>query len=154
MNRAVGLGPLQVAPNNDSSAARYLVKTVSGGFPLEYVERPFEFTEHQHFRIHRDMRRGVVRSMTNEFWVSPSPTGSAVRFRLCVEPRWRLLTPIIKWQLSRFANRIVRELKQVELDIHAGKTACFRTRRSEVDQVSLARTARYPRSGVSWANAS
>ena len=142
MNRAVGLGPLQVAPNTDSSAARYLVKTVSGGFPLEYLERPFEFTEHQHFCIHRDMRRGVVRSMTNEFWVTPSATGSAVRFRLSVEPRWRILTPIIKWQLSRFANRIVSELKQVELDILAGKTACFRTNRSEVDSVSLARTAR------------
>src|SRR5688572_10655081 len=137
MNRAVGLGPLEVSPNSDSSAARYVVRTVSGGFPLEYVERPFEFTEHQHFRIHRDMRRGVVRSMTNEFWVTPSAQGSSVRFRLAVEPRWRILTPIIKWQLSRFASRIVSELKRVELDIRAGKTACFRTRRSEVDQVSL-----------------
>ncbi len=142
MNRAVGLGPLEVAPHSDGSAARYLVKTVSGGFALEYVERPFEFTEHRHFRIHRVMRRGVVTSMTNEFWLTPSSAGTTVRFRLSVEPRWRILSPIVKWQLARFASRIANELKQVELDIQAGRTACFRTSRSEVDQVSLARTAR------------
>jgi len=28
MNRAVGLGPLRVSPNEDASAARYLVRTV------------------------------------------------------------------------------------------------------------------------------
>jgi adenylate cyclase len=143
MNRAVGLGPLQVAPNDDASAARYVVRTVSAGFPLEYVERPFEFTEHQHFRIHREMRSGVVRSMTNEFWLTPSASGgTTVRFVLSVEPRWAAFAPIARYQLSRFAGRIARELKQVEADVQAGKTACFRTSSSEVDYVSLARAAR------------
>lgn len=142
MNRAVGLGPLEVRPHSDSSAARYLVKTVSGGFPLEYSERPFEFTEHQHFRTYRVMHRGVITSMTNEFWLEPSAAGTLVRFRLSVEPRFRLLTPIIKFQIARFANRLVRELKHVESDIRAGKAASFRTGRSEVDHTSLARTAR------------
>jgi adenylate cyclase len=143
MNRAVGLGPLEVTPHDDASAARFVVRTVSAGFPLEYVERPFEFTEHQHFRIHREMRRGVVRSMTNEFWLTPSAAGgTTVRFRLSVEPRWSLFAPIAKYQLSRFAGRIAKELKQVEADVQAGKTACFRTSSSEVDRISLARTAR------------
>jgi class 3 adenylate cyclase len=143
MNRAVGLGPLQVAPHDDASAARYVVRTVSAGFPLEYVERPFEFTEHQHFRIHREMRRGVVRSMTNEFWLIPSASGgTTVRFVLSVEPRWALFAPIAKYQLSRFAGRIARELKQVEADVQAGKTACFRSSSSQADLVSLARAAR------------
>jgi adenylate cyclase len=143
MNRAVGLGPLEVSPNEDASAARYLVRTVSGGFALEYEERPFEWTENERFRIHRQMRRGVVRSMTNEFWLTPSATGgTSVRFRLSVEPRWALFAPIAKWQLMRFANRIARELRQVEADVKHGQTACFRTARSEVDELSLSRTAR------------
>lgn len=143
MNRAVGLGPLEVSPNTDSSAARYVVKTVSGGFALEYEERPFEWRENEHFRIHRQMRRGVVRSMTNEFWLTPLPTGGTrVRFRLQVEPRWALFAPIAKLELWRFAGRILRELRQVEQDVKNGLTACFRTSRSEVDEVSLARTAR------------
>ena len=53
MNRAVGLGPLEVSPNSDATAARYLVRTVSRGFALEYEERPFEWVENEHFRIHR-----------------------------------------------------------------------------------------------------
>jgi adenylate cyclase len=143
MNRAVGLGPLQISPHDDASAARYVVRTVSAGFALEYEERPFEWVENERFRIHRSMRRGVVRSMTNEFWLTPTAGGgTSVRFRLAVEPRWRILTPILKLQLSRFAARIIRELKQVELDVQSGNTACFRTSRSEVDQLSLNRAAR------------
>jgi hypothetical protein len=49
MNRAVGLGTLRVSPNEDASAARYVVRTVSAGFALEYEERPFEWTENEHF---------------------------------------------------------------------------------------------------------
>jgi class 3 adenylate cyclase len=143
MNRAVGLGPLQVSPHDARGAARYVVRTVSGGFALEYEEQPFEWTEHEHFRVHRDMRGGLVRSMTNEFWLTPAPNGgTSVRFSLAVEARFALLRPILKLQLLRFANRIVAELKQVESDVRAGKTACFRTSRSEVDQLSLARSAR------------
>ncbi len=143
MNRAVGLGPLQVTPHADASASRYVVRTASGGFALEYEEQPFEFTEHRHFRIHRSMRRGVLRSMTNEFWLTPSASGgTSVRFRLSVEPRWAILSPILKLQLARFARRIVRELSIVEADVRHGKAACFRTSRSAVDELSLDRTAR------------
>jgi adenylate cyclase len=143
MNRAVGLGPLQVQPNEDASAARYVVRTVSGGFALEYEEQPFEWRENEHFRIHRRMRRGVLLSMTNEFWLTPRPGGgTSVRFRLSVEPRWKILGPILKLELLRFASRIVSELGRVEADVKSGKTACFRTGTSEVDEVSLSRTAR------------
>jgi adenylate cyclase len=143
MNRAVGLGPLEVSPNADTSAARYVVRTVSAGFALEYEERPFEWVENERFRIHRRMRRGVVRTMTNEFWLTPLPNGgTSVRFRLAVEPRWAFLTPIVKLQLWRFAGRIVRELRQVEADVKDGQTACFRSGYSEVDELSLARSAR------------
>ena len=143
MNRAVGLGPLQVSPHDGPSAARYLVRTVSAGFALEYEELPFEWAEKEHFRIHRSMRSGVLRSMTNEFWLRPLDNGgTAVRFRLSVEPRWRFLAPILKLQLIRFAARISTELRNVERDVQDGKGACFRTSCSEVDEQSLSRSAR------------
>jgi adenylate cyclase len=143
MNRALGLGPLQVEPNEDASAARYVVRTVSAGFALEYEERPFEWVENEHLRVHRQMRRGVVRAMTNEFWLTPKVGGgTSVRFRLSVEPRWKLLTPIVRFQLKRFAGRIARGLLQVDEDVKSGLMACFRTDRSEVDELSLSRSAR------------
>ncbi|HKY35276.1 MAG TPA: DUF5939 domain-containing protein [Polyangiaceae bacterium] len=143
VNRAVGLGPLKVSPNEDASAARYIVRTVSAGFPLEYEERPFEWVENEHFRIHRAMRGGVVSSMTNEFWLTPTPAGgTSLRFRLAVAPRSALFTPIAKYQLNRFADRIARELRQVDRDVQSGKSACLRTSRSEVDEFALSRAAR------------
>lgn len=143
MNRAVGLGPLEVTTNEDASAARYVVRTVSGGFPLEYEEHPFEWVENEHFRIHRNMRAGVLSSMTNEFWLTPRPEGgTTVRFRLSVEPRWPVLAPIMKVELLRFAARIARELGRVEEDSKAGRGACFRTGTSPVDELSLSRSAR------------
>ena len=39
LNRAIGMGRIELLPNDDESAARYLVRTVSGGFPVEYEER-------------------------------------------------------------------------------------------------------------------
>ncbi len=143
MNRALGLGPLKVTGVDSGSAARYLVTTVATGFELEYEEQPFEWTENERFRIHRRMRRGVLASMTNEFWLEPSANGKTkVHFRLMVEPRWALFTPIAKIQLLRVARRLVRELGKVGSALGAGKTACFRSEQSEVDEVSLGRTAR------------
>jgi class 3 adenylate cyclase len=143
MNRALGLGPLQVRPNDDASAARFVMRTVAGGFPLEYEERPFEWCENEHLRVHRVMRSGVLRSMTNEWWLEPSGDGGTrLRFVLAVEPRWAVFAPIAKLQLLRFASRMQRELRVVEADVRRGLSACFRTGRSEVDEVSLARAAR------------
>ncbi len=143
MNRALGLGPVQISPLSSDSAARFVVRTVSAGFALEYEERPFEFVEHERFCVHRVLRRGVLRSMTNEFWLTPGGDGgTSVRLQLSVEPRFRLFTPIARFQLRRFAARLVRELKLVDDDVRAGKAACFRTGRSEVDRTSLERTAR------------
>jgi class 3 adenylate cyclase len=143
MNRALGLGALSVSPNQDASAARYVVKTVAAGFGLEYEEQPFEFVENERFRVHRRMRRGVLRSMTNEFWLDPTVNGkTAVHFRFSLEPRYWWFTPIAKFQLARVANRLVRELRQVEGAALAGKGACFQSDHSEVDEISLSRTAR------------
>lgn len=143
MNRALGLGPLKVRPNDDGSAARFVVSTVTAGFPLEYEERPFEWTENEHFRVQRVMRRGVVRSMTNEFWLSRAPSGGTrVRFRLSVEPRWLFFTPIAKLELWRFARKLERELRAVDANAEAGLPLCFRTQRSAVDALSLDRAAR------------
>src|SRR5450755_1962356 len=36
LNRAIGLGRLELKPNSDASAARFVVRTVSAGMPLEY----------------------------------------------------------------------------------------------------------------------
>ncbi len=143
MNRALGLGPLRVTPNEDASAARYVVRTVSGGIPLEYEERPFEWVENERFRVERVLRGGLLRSMTNEFRLAPAASGgTTLSFRLEVEPRHPLFAPLAKLQLWRFARRITRELLAVDARARSGESACFRAEHSPVDSVALERASR------------
>ena len=51
LNRAAGLGRLELEPIDGRGAARYLVKTISGGFPLRYEERPFEWIDCRLFAV-------------------------------------------------------------------------------------------------------
>jgi adenylate cyclase len=143
MNRALGLGPLQVKSIESKTAARFLVRTVATGFELEYEEQPFEWTENERFRVHRSMRRGVLRSMTNEFWLAPAAGGKTeLCFRLLVEPRWWLFSPLAKLQLLRVARRLVRALRQVESSLAVGHSACFQGEASAVDDEALGRVGR------------
>ena len=75
LNRAVGLAPLELTPIDDASAARFLVRTVSGGFPLEYEERPFSFVEHRGFSVTRIVRKGALRSIENVYKIEPRVDG-------------------------------------------------------------------------------
>lgn len=143
MNRALGLGPLELSPNEDGTAARFVVKTVAAGFGLEYEEEPFEFVENERFRVHRRVRRGALRSMTHEFWLEPRASGkTAVHFRLSLEPRYRWFAPVAQIQLLRVASRLERELEEADAAARAGGPACFRGEHSAIDEASLARAAR------------
>ena len=50
-----------------SFAARFVVRTVSAGLPLEYEERPFEWVEGERFSVLRVLHGGVMKSMETSF---------------------------------------------------------------------------------------
>src|SRR5450432_3732121 len=75
MNRAIGLGRLELTPNSDASAARFVVRTVSAGMALEYEERPFEWVENRRFSVRRVLRSGVMKSMEHTFCLEPRASG-------------------------------------------------------------------------------
>ncbi len=127
LNRSVGLGPITLSENDDDSAARYLVETVSGGFPLSYEERPFEWTENEAFTIRRHVRKGAVEYLENSFLLAPRGKGSEVTVRIITQPRYLLLSPVIKLQVTRFVDRIVSELKHVDSELAAGRQGDYRS---------------------------
>src|SRR5689334_559947 len=99
LNRAVGLAPIALTPIDDAGAARFLVSTVSAGFPLEYEERPFSFVENRGFSVKRSVRKGALRSIENGYRIEPlEGGGSRLTITLTVEPRVALLAPIVRWQ--------------------------------------------------------
>ncbi|HEX2669961.1 MAG TPA: DUF5939 domain-containing protein [Polyangiaceae bacterium] len=144
MNRAVGLGPLQVSAHDDNTAARYVVRTVSGGFALEYEERPFEWVEGERFSVLRVLHGGVMKSLETSFRLEPlANAGTRVHVRIAIEPRYALINPVLRMQTSRMVDRIEAELLRADGDLQAGKSACFRKMMTPVttDAFTRARAA-------------
>ncbi|HEY5376387.1 MAG TPA: hypothetical protein VIK01_22055 [Polyangiaceae bacterium] len=107
LNRAIGLGKLQLTPNSDGSAARFVVRTVSAGIPLEYEERPFEWVEGERFSVRRTHGSGVMKSMDTAFALATRPAGGTrVTVRIAIDPRFSLLAPVLRLQTRRMLDRI------------------------------------------------
>jgi len=140
MNRAIGLGKLELTPKSDAGAARFLVRTVSAGFPIEYEERPFEWIENERFSVRRVLRSGLLKSMEHEFELEPRANGGTrLRVRITIEPRYGVISPLVRLQVSRMLDRIEGEFKIVDRDVQAGKGACFRISSTPSDPALLAR---------------
>jgi adenylate cyclase len=135
LNRAIGLGRLELAPNTDASAARFVVRTVSAGLPIEYEERPFEWVEGERFSVLRVLRGGVMKTLETSFALEAlANAGTRVHVRITIEPRYALINPVLRLQTSRMVDRIEAELRSADRDLQAGKSACFRKMMTPVAQ--------------------
>jgi class 3 adenylate cyclase len=140
LNRAIGLGRLELSPNTDASAARFVVRTISGGFPLEYEERPFEWVEGERLSVLRVVHGGVMKSIETSFALESLPErGTRVRVRIGIEARYPLLGPVLRLQTSRIVDRIEAEMRSADREVQAGKSACFRKTTTPVDASALGR---------------
>ncbi len=140
MNRAIGLGKLELTPKSDAGAARFMVRTISAGFPIEYEERPFEWIENERFSVRRVLHSGLLKSMEHEFKLEPrAEGGTRLHVRITIEPRYGVLAPIVRLQVSRMLDRIEAEFRNVDRDIQAGKGVCFRVSSTPSDVALLAR---------------
>jgi class 3 adenylate cyclase len=142
LNRAIGLGPIEARPVSGNGAARFAMSTISGGFPLEYEELPFEFEQNRRYVVKRIVTKGLFRSIENSFELSPRAEGGTnLSMRVKVEGANALVAPIVKIQVTRFLARIEQEVRGVDDEIAAGRAACFQNTRSVVDEAALARAA-------------
>ncbi len=142
LNRAVGLGKVELHETDGEGSARYVVSTVSGGFPLQYEEEPFEWVENESFRVKRIVKKGLVNRIENIFHVREREGGgSAVKVRFVIDPKYGVLTPVVRMQASRFLDKILGEFKQVDRELAAGKSGGFSTKTARLDWTALERVA-------------
>lgn len=147
LNRALGLGALELEPHSDASAARYVVRTVSGGLPLVYEERPFEWVLHERFGVRRVVRRGALTEIDHQFYLRPLPEGGTlVGVRVAATPRVGLLGPVVRITVARFLDRLVAAVHDADLRIASGAEARVSTTvrpppRAALDRVAAELTA-------------
>lgn len=140
LNRAIGLGRISLAPNDDASAARHVVSTVSGGFPLEYEERPYEWVEPSRFSVRRDVRRGLVTRLVNSFELQPSDDGGTrVTVRVAAQPKYGVIAPVLRLQVGRFLARIAGYIQQIDAGLAQSNALTLPT--APLSDTSLARLA-------------
>lgn len=113
LNRAVGMSPLKLVPLAGEGAARYLVRTRLGGFPVEYEEQPFEWCKPRRFGVRRRLRSGPLRELEFSMVLEPAEGGTRVELGLRLWPRFAVVVPVAHVQgrltVARFAA-LVREL--------------------------------------------
>lgn len=142
MNRAVGLGRLRLVEQSDDSAARYRVRTVSGGIPIEYDERPFEWLENRFFRVRRVMHGGIAEELQSHIQLEPDGGGTRVTVRITVEPRTSLVVPLVRISAGGVARRMVREIAGMDAELREGSADHIETLESRPDRIALDRAAR------------
>lgn len=143
LNRAVGLGRLSITPNDSDSASRHVVSTVSGGFPLEYEEWPFEWVEPKRFSVRRDVRRGLVTRLSNVFELAPGPEGGTqVTVRVSAVPKYGFISPVLRLQMSRVVGRIAAQVEQMDQELSDRSGRSLDAGRGAVGHDTLERIAK------------
>ncbi|MBI2896786.1 MAG: adenylate/guanylate cyclase domain-containing protein [Deltaproteobacteria bacterium] len=142
LNRAAGLGRLTIAPRSDSSASRFDVRTVSGGLPMEYAERPFEWVEAERFSVRREVRKGLIRTLEHAFGLAPRDGGgSRLEIRISVVPRSALLAPVVRFTVSQILGRVVQEIVAADRALAQGEPIRMKAPAPIVNRDELERAA-------------
>nr|QDA77028.1 hypothetical protein [Jahnella sp. MSr9139] len=135
LNRAAGLGRLELSPISDGSAARYLARTRIGPFQITFEERPFEWVYPRRFQVLRRYRAGPARAVETSFFLEPAGEGGGtdLTVRVAIEPGVPLIGPLLRLQAAQVVGRLAREAARLD------------PARARPGQVPTSRVSRVPR---------
>jgi adenylate cyclase len=131
LNRSAGMAPLTLVPLSDRTAARYLARTILGGFAVDFEEPPFEFRQFEVFESIRKMRSGPALEVRTRFVFTPTQDGSKVDLRVSIVPRLALLRPVVWLAAGRTIASLVRAIQQMDQGLAASDPAVQRTANPE-----------------------
>jgi class 3 adenylate cyclase len=141
LNQAVGNNPLDSEPIDGETAARHLVRTRLYGLNLVYEELPFEWNRPERLSIERVFHNGPARRYRYEQRLSElREGGTLVDLKIDITPRWALVRPFLWFNTWRIANRLARQVGQVDANLMRGTDPFGEVRESSVDLHTLART--------------
>jgi len=97
LNRLSGMNEIHMEPHESGGAARFLVRTSLDGFPVQYLEEPYEWTSPSWFQIRREMLTGPTAWLRMRFQLEEAPNGGTdFTLELKLFPKFLLLVPVAK----------------------------------------------------------
>ena len=133
LNRVMGMNRVNAKPLRDASAARYLMSTQLGGLPVEYEERPFEWIYPKRFKFLRRMRSGPLLTLEVAYALESRPDGGTdVKLRLSMDPRYRLISPFVRFMGGLSARDLEDAITRMDASIQEGNGVAPPARRTTV----------------------
>jgi class 3 adenylate cyclase len=121
LNRALGMGRLELENVNDATAARYLVKTRLDGFRVTYEERPYEWIYPRAFSVLRKVRTGPIQELALAYTLEPSEEGgSRIGVKLSLLPRFPALIPLVHIGSARTRRNFDGVIRQIDASLVSG----------------------------------
>jgi class 3 adenylate cyclase len=140
LNRVMGMNKVTTEPLDDASAARFVVSTNLGGFPVDYEERPFEWIYPRRFKILRRMRSGPLNTLELAYALESRPDGGTdVSLRLALDPRYRILSPFVRFMGGMSVRDLEDAITKMDTSIVEGTGVAPPARRTSVQSAAFAR---------------
>ena len=122
INRMSGMGSVALTPLEGAGSARFVVETTLDGFPVQYLEQPYQWESPRWFRIRRDMKSGATRSLQMGFKLEVSGQGTRLELELRLDPVTPLLNPIARF----LAGQRLAKMEGVFTTLDSQYQACKR----------------------------
>ena len=140
LNRIMGMNRVTTQPLDDATAARFVVSTNLGGFPVDYEERPFEWIYPRRFKILRRMRSGPLNTLEVAYELEPRPDGGTdVKLRLALDPRYRILAPFVRFMGGLSARDLEDAITRMDASLQDGTGVAPPARRTRVQSAAFTR---------------
>lgn len=117
LNQAIGSGRLEVE-KVDGEPALFRMRTRSGGFPLVYDERPFDWVEGEHLAFERVHHGTPVERIRVRYALADRDGGTELHARWEIVPRWAIARPLA-WLVARPQfRRLIRYFETFDAAVH------------------------------------
>mgnify|MGYP002632672341 CR=1 FL=1 len=121
LNRMSGMKSVAMTPVEGEGSARFVVDTKLDGFPVTYLEQPYQWESPRWFRVRREMKSGATKTLQMTVRTEAVGDGTKVSLELRLEPVTVLLNPVASFLAKRRLQSMERALRAVDTQYQSCK---------------------------------
>ena len=115
LNQLSGMSAIEMEPIQDAGAARYLVRTSLDGFPVSYLEFPYQWQRPSWYAVRREMQSGPTAWLQMRFDLQHAQDGGTeFTLELRLFPKFLPLVPVAKVLGGRRMRIMARAIQDID----------------------------------------